>query len=177
MRAQQASDPAASLLLGLLGIVIQGVDALVGLDCSPITVIGVGTGNSCSANAVCCQNNNVVRTRLVARTMSMLTRLSLSRTGRPHLHRLRPRHPLSVCAYYWEKRERAPRGPRCAHRTRRGPDRLRLFLSFFRRSNFGSLVTAPAFPVSALVEKKKGVGEEVRGQKGVKAEEERSRLL
>ena len=49
-----------SLLLGLLGIVLDGVDALVGLDCSPITVIGVGTGNECSAEAVCCENNNVV---------------------------------------------------------------------------------------------------------------------
>lgn len=56
----QASDPAASLLLGLLGIVLDGVDALIGLDCSPITVIGVGSGGSCDANAVCCQNNNVV---------------------------------------------------------------------------------------------------------------------
>ncbi|RPD65517.1 fungal hydrophobin [Lentinus tigrinus ALCF2SS1-7] len=53
-----ASDPATSLLLGLLGIVLQG-DGEVGLDCSPITVIGAGTGNACSAHAVCCQNNNV----------------------------------------------------------------------------------------------------------------------
>ena len=66
----QASDSGAAAILGLLGIVIQGVDVLVGLDCSPITVIGVGTGNSCSANAVCCQNNNVVSTlqRLVGRS-------------------------------------------------------------------------------------------------------------
>ncbi|TBU28464.1 fungal hydrophobin [Dichomitus squalens] len=54
---QSASDPAASLLLGLLGIVVQGVDVLVGLTCSPITVIGVG-GGSCSATAVCCQDNS-----------------------------------------------------------------------------------------------------------------------
>ncbi|KAH9896895.1 fungal hydrophobin-domain-containing protein [Cubamyces lactineus] len=55
---EKASSPAGSLLLGLLGIVVQGVDVLLGLDCSPITVIGVG-GGECSANAVCCQNNNV----------------------------------------------------------------------------------------------------------------------
>ena len=48
------------LLLGLLGIVLDGVDALLGLDCSPITIIGAGTGNACSSNVVCCQNNNVV---------------------------------------------------------------------------------------------------------------------
>ncbi|RPD65506.1 fungal hydrophobin [Lentinus tigrinus ALCF2SS1-7] len=52
-------DPVFGLLLGLLGIVVDGVDVLLGLDCSPITVIGVGTGGSCDANVVCCQNNNV----------------------------------------------------------------------------------------------------------------------
>ncbi|KAI0777709.1 fungal hydrophobin-domain-containing protein [Trametes elegans] len=58
-QVQSASDPATSILLGLLGIVLDGVDALVGLNCSPITVIGVGSGGNCNANAVCCQNNNV----------------------------------------------------------------------------------------------------------------------
>ncbi|KAI8970904.1 hydrophobin 1 [Trametes punicea] len=56
---ESADSAAGSLLLGLLGIVLEDVTALIGLDCSPITVIGVGTGNSCSANAVCCENNNV----------------------------------------------------------------------------------------------------------------------
>ncbi|KIP11529.1 hydrophobin [Phlebiopsis gigantea 11061_1 CR5-6] len=56
---QSASAPQASLLLGLLNIVVQGVDVLVGLTCSPITVVGVGSGNSCSANTVCCENNSV----------------------------------------------------------------------------------------------------------------------
>ncbi|KAI0826594.1 fungal hydrophobin-domain-containing protein [Trametes gibbosa] len=55
---QSASDPVSSLLLGLLGIVVDGLDVLLGLDCSPISVIGVGGGN-CNANVVCCQNNNV----------------------------------------------------------------------------------------------------------------------
>ncbi|EIW55701.1 fungal hydrophobin [Trametes versicolor FP-101664 SS1] len=55
---QSASSPAGSLLLGLLGVVVQGVDVLLGLDCSPISVIGVG-GGECNANAVCCQNNAV----------------------------------------------------------------------------------------------------------------------
>ncbi|KAI0693524.1 fungal hydrophobin [Cerioporus squamosus] len=56
---KEASDPATSALLGLLGVVVQGVDVLVGLTCSPITVIGVGSGGSCSANTVCCENNSV----------------------------------------------------------------------------------------------------------------------
>ncbi|KAK7464765.1 sc3 hydrophobin [Stygiomarasmius scandens] len=54
---QSADSPAASLLLGLLGVVVQDVTALVGITCSPISVIGVG-GNSCSANPVCCENNS-----------------------------------------------------------------------------------------------------------------------
>jgi len=48
---------AQSALLGLLGIVLQDVNALVGLGCSPISVIGAG-GNSCSQQPVCCSNNN-----------------------------------------------------------------------------------------------------------------------
>ncbi|KAI1798179.1 fungal hydrophobin [Ganoderma leucocontextum] len=56
---QSPTDPAASAILGLLDLVIEGLDVLVGLSCSPISVIGVGSGNACSANVVCCQNNNV----------------------------------------------------------------------------------------------------------------------
>ncbi|KAJ8455802.1 hypothetical protein ONZ51_g12329 [Trametes cubensis] len=55
---QSASAPGIGALLGLLGIVLQSLDVLVGLDCSPISVIGVG-GGECNANAVCCENNNV----------------------------------------------------------------------------------------------------------------------
>ncbi|KAL1940841.1 hypothetical protein VTO73DRAFT_7882 [Trametes versicolor] len=55
---ESASSASGTALLGLLGIVVEGVDVLLGLDCSPITVIGAG-GGACSANAVCCENNNV----------------------------------------------------------------------------------------------------------------------
>ena len=54
-----------SVLLSLLGIVLDGLDTMVGVTCSPITVTGVDTGNSCSAEAVCCENNNVVRARFL----------------------------------------------------------------------------------------------------------------
>ncbi|KAF8063362.1 POH2 hydrophobin [Lyophyllum atratum] len=54
---QSASAPAVALLAGLLGIVISDITALVGLTCTPITVIG-GSGNSCSAQPVCCTNND-----------------------------------------------------------------------------------------------------------------------
>ena len=56
----QATDPAIAKELGVLGIVVQDVDALIGLTCSPVTVIGVGSGGGCSANAVCCQDNSHV---------------------------------------------------------------------------------------------------------------------
>lgn len=60
VRVCQANDPAISALLALIGVDAQDVDALVGLDCTPISVVGVGAGNSCNAQAVCCQDNNVV---------------------------------------------------------------------------------------------------------------------
>ncbi|CDO70113.1 hypothetical protein BN946_scf184806.g40 [Trametes cinnabarina] len=53
-----ASDPLSTLLLGLLGIVIDGLDVVLGIQCSPISVIGVA-GGDCDANVVCCQDNNV----------------------------------------------------------------------------------------------------------------------
>ncbi|KAE9407605.1 hydrophobin 2 [Gymnopus androsaceus JB14] len=54
---ESATDPTAAGLLALLGIVVQGVDVLVGLSCDPITVIGAA-GGSCSAQAVCCSDNS-----------------------------------------------------------------------------------------------------------------------
>ncbi|KAJ3794693.1 hydrophobin 2 [Lentinula aff. detonsa] len=54
---QPASSAGAAALLGLLGIVLQDVNVLVGITCSPISVIGI-SGNSCSAQAVCCQDNS-----------------------------------------------------------------------------------------------------------------------
>ncbi|KAK7449221.1 hypothetical protein VKT23_013366 [Stygiomarasmius scandens] len=54
---ESADGATASKLLGLLGVVLQDVNVLVGITCSPISVIGVG-GNSCSANPVCCEDNS-----------------------------------------------------------------------------------------------------------------------
>ncbi|TFK46051.1 fungal hydrophobin [Heliocybe sulcata] len=53
-----ASDPAVVTLLGSLGIPIQGITGLVGLTCSPIDVIGVGSGGSCTESPVCCTDNS-----------------------------------------------------------------------------------------------------------------------
>ncbi|KAE9407598.1 hydrophobin 2 [Gymnopus androsaceus JB14] len=54
---ESASSSSATALLGLLGIVLQDLNVLVGLTCSPITVIGA-SGGSCSAQAVCCEDNS-----------------------------------------------------------------------------------------------------------------------
>ncbi|KAL1947096.1 hypothetical protein VTO73DRAFT_14057 [Trametes versicolor] len=55
---ETAGSAAVSTLLGLLGIVVQDANVLVGVTCSPITVVGVGSGGSCSAQAVCCSDNS-----------------------------------------------------------------------------------------------------------------------
>ncbi|KAI0826603.1 fungal hydrophobin-domain-containing protein [Trametes gibbosa] len=58
---ESASSASGNFLLGLLGIVLGDITGLIGLNCSPLTIIGVGSGNACSANAVCCTNNNIPR--------------------------------------------------------------------------------------------------------------------
>ncbi|THV02181.1 fungal hydrophobin [Dendrothele bispora CBS 962.96] len=54
---QDANSDAATALFHKLGITAESVTGQVGITCSPVSVIGVG-GNSCSAQPVCCQNNN-----------------------------------------------------------------------------------------------------------------------
>ncbi|KAH9919988.1 hydrophobin [Epithele typhae] len=53
-----SSETAISTLVGLLGVDLSGITGKVGLQCSPISVVGAG-GSSCSSQTVCCQNNNV----------------------------------------------------------------------------------------------------------------------
>jgi len=55
---ESAGGPTASKLLALLGVVVQDVNVLVGITCTPITVIGAGSGASCSSQAVCCDNDS-----------------------------------------------------------------------------------------------------------------------
>ncbi|KAH9850882.1 fungal hydrophobin-domain-containing protein [Lenzites betulinus] len=55
---QSANSAAVSPILGLLGVVLQDLNVPVGLTCSPISVVGVGGSNACSANTVCCENNS-----------------------------------------------------------------------------------------------------------------------
>ncbi|KAJ3483225.1 hypothetical protein NLI96_g6453 [Meripilus lineatus] len=52
------NNPLLSTLLGLIGVAAGPVDALVGLTCNPIQVIGLGQ-SGCNTSPVCCTNNNV----------------------------------------------------------------------------------------------------------------------
>ncbi|KIJ28287.1 hypothetical protein M422DRAFT_169265, partial [Sphaerobolus stellatus SS14] len=51
------SLPAATNILGLLGVVLQDFSAVVGLGCTPITVAGLGQGANCAQQPVCCSDN------------------------------------------------------------------------------------------------------------------------
>ncbi|KAL0948349.1 hypothetical protein HGRIS_010935 [Hohenbuehelia grisea] len=55
-QSTQQNTDAISSVAGLLGVVAP-IGALVGLNCSPITGIGLGQGASCSAQPVCCTGN------------------------------------------------------------------------------------------------------------------------
>jgi len=57
----QASSSSISNLLGLLGIILQDVNVLVGLTCSLITAIGVGSSSSCNKQPIFCEKNSFVR--------------------------------------------------------------------------------------------------------------------
>ncbi|KAI0315418.1 fungal hydrophobin-domain-containing protein [Amylostereum chailletii] len=52
-----AGSSVVAPILSNLGIIVQDSDVPVGITCSPLSIIGVG-GNDCSANAVCCENND-----------------------------------------------------------------------------------------------------------------------
>ncbi|RDX49790.1 fungal hydrophobin [Lentinus brumalis] len=54
-KTHTASDPSATAVLGLLGIVLDDLNVLVGLNCSPITVIG---SSGCSDTTVTCTDNS-----------------------------------------------------------------------------------------------------------------------
>ncbi|KAK1224764.1 hypothetical protein PQX77_012311 [Marasmius sp. AFHP31] len=53
----KASDPTTAAVLAGAGIVVQDVNTLVGLNCSPITVVGGGNG-ACSKTTVYCKDNS-----------------------------------------------------------------------------------------------------------------------
>lgn len=55
-----AESAAGTALLGLLGVVLDDLNVLLALDCSPVSVVGVGSGSACSGTTVSCSNGVVV---------------------------------------------------------------------------------------------------------------------
>ncbi|KAG6334436.1 hypothetical protein ID866_4650 [Astraeus odoratus] len=52
-----ADQTGVAAIEGLLGVVVDAVvGPLLGIGCSPITIIGVGSGSTCTQQTVCCQN-------------------------------------------------------------------------------------------------------------------------
>lgn len=41
-----SSNPVTGLLLGLLGVVVEGINVPIGITCTPITVLGIGSGST-----------------------------------------------------------------------------------------------------------------------------------
>lgn len=57
----QADSADGKALLGLLDINVGDITGSLGLDCSPISVVGVGSGSECSGTTVSCSNGFIVR--------------------------------------------------------------------------------------------------------------------
>ncbi|KAI0033490.1 fungal hydrophobin [Vararia minispora EC-137] len=51
---QPASSQQAADLLSLIGVNLQGLNIPIGIDCTPINVLGIGS-NSCQQQVACCQ--------------------------------------------------------------------------------------------------------------------------
>ncbi|THU84055.1 fungal hydrophobin [Dendrothele bispora CBS 962.96] len=54
---QKATNPGIVKILDSLGIVVEDPDILIGVTCTPISIVGAG-GDSCSTNPVCCKDNS-----------------------------------------------------------------------------------------------------------------------
>ncbi|EIW52193.1 hydrophobin [Trametes versicolor FP-101664 SS1] len=55
---EPAGSEAVAPILAGLGVVVQDLNIPVGVTCTAITVVGVGSGSSCSENTVCCDDNS-----------------------------------------------------------------------------------------------------------------------
>ena len=90
--ADGANSSGLSGLLTLLGVVVGSLTFPIGLNCSPITGIGIGSGNACSSVTVCCENNAVVSIFTNDRIDLYLHRV----IGRDYLDRLHPHFLVST---------------------------------------------------------------------------------
>lgn len=52
-----ADSSVVGILLGLLGVVLDDLNVLVGLTCDPLTIGGVGSSSTCSQQPLCCEND------------------------------------------------------------------------------------------------------------------------
>ncbi|TFK48963.1 fungal hydrophobin [Heliocybe sulcata] len=55
---QDAGSDGHTAITGLLGVAADLLNLPIGLDCSPITGGGIGSGATCAAVPVCCQDNS-----------------------------------------------------------------------------------------------------------------------
>ncbi|KAF8063153.1 hydrophobin 2 [Lyophyllum atratum] len=55
---QYSDSSAIAPLLHTLNIVIEGVATPIGITCTPINVLGIGSDGPCAGQPVCCQNND-----------------------------------------------------------------------------------------------------------------------
>ncbi|KIJ29212.1 hypothetical protein M422DRAFT_269392 [Sphaerobolus stellatus SS14] len=53
---QSSSSDLITSLFGLLDIVLGDITGLVGLGCTPISILGLGSGANCAQQPVCCTN-------------------------------------------------------------------------------------------------------------------------
>ncbi|KAH9910194.1 fungal hydrophobin [Epithele typhae] len=56
---ESANSAAGSAILAAIGATLQNTNVELGLKCSPIDVVAVGSGKACTTNTVCCKNNNI----------------------------------------------------------------------------------------------------------------------
>ena len=59
----QANSAAGTALLKSIGVDLSDLDVLLGLTCSAVTVVGVGSGDTCSGTTVSCSSGIIVSSR------------------------------------------------------------------------------------------------------------------
>ncbi|RXW17024.1 hypothetical protein EST38_g8831 [Candolleomyces aberdarensis] len=53
----KSTNESTSYLLGLVGVDVGSLKGYVASNCSPVNVLALGSGASCSSQQVCCQDN------------------------------------------------------------------------------------------------------------------------
>jgi len=62
------NDPAIAEELGLLGVDVRDVNAIDGLDCTPASVITVGSRARCSSSPPLCEDDHLERLVAISRS-------------------------------------------------------------------------------------------------------------